>query len=264
MPARVMGWWMMALIVTGCGSQSKTPAPPAAGATLGDPPISLALFNYYATQKAGVPPDKINAGLQASLLEDLERLKAAAAVGESRLDAETTRALELQRLELLARAAARAAGVYASPSDADLHADYERFKASLPPREFHLAHILVATEPAANGLIIKLREGADFAMLARAQSADDSKARGGDLGWNAVGKVPVELTDAVQSLQPGQVASRPVHTAYGWHVVKLLEARAAPVPPFEEVKAQIAVNLQEARYREFLESARAEGREHHK
>src|SRR5690606_26483219 len=50
--------------------------------------------------------------------------------------------------------------------------------------QVHAAHILVATEDAAKAIEEQLRQGADFAELAKEQSADSATAvNGGDLGW---------------------------------------------------------------------------------
>lgn len=132
---------------------------------------------------------------------------------------------------------------------------YDRFVLSLPPKEFHVAHILVATEGMAQVLITELQSGSDFAKLAREKSADDSNAKGGDIGWISPGKLPVEFTAAVQGLKAGQFTQRPVHTPYGWHVIKVLEARSSAAPPFDQVKSQLTVDLHRQRYEKFLAGA---------
>jgi peptidyl-prolyl cis-trans isomerase C len=52
-------------------------------------------------------------------------------------------------------------------------------------------------------------------------------------------------------LAPG----KPVHTPYGWHHIKLIETRAATAPPFDQVKAQLAANLQQDRNRKVLDDS---------
>jgi peptidyl-prolyl cis-trans isomerase C len=240
------------LLMSSCGRNS------AAGkrehspdlATVDGEPIRAALFQRYLELKSGAPAD-IDPTLRRHLLDDLIALKAAAAVGAHLGDAHTQEDAELARLEVLAKAAATAAHVYDTPTDADLQSAYHEYAATLPSNEFHVAQILVSTEALADALIVKLQGGAEFAMLARDQSADDSGARGGDLGWIVPGNLPLEFTDAVKGLKPGQV-TQPVHTKYGWHVIKLLEIRPAAIPPFDDVKAQLAANIQQARYEQFL------------
>lgn len=247
---------MATLYVCACTKQSNTPSQTAAPSA-GTPPVSHALMEYFVSQKAGVPADKVDTQVRETLVRELEELEVAAAAEETNATPEIQEEIQLQRIELLAHAGAIAAGVFAPPSDAELKAEYDGFVASLPAQEFHVAHILVATESAAQILITKLQGGTEFAKLARERSADDSEARGGDLGWIAPGKLPVDFTNAVQALKPGQITAHPVHTIYGWHVIKLLESRPATPPPFEQVKAQLTANLQQARYKKFLESALA-------
>jgi peptidyl-prolyl cis-trans isomerase SurA len=70
----------------------------------------------------------------------------------------------------------------------------------------------------------RIENGADFAELARLHSDDTTAARGGDLGWVSPGDTVPEFERAMAALQPGQV-SRPFKTAFGWHIVQVLERR---------------------------------------
>jgi peptidyl-prolyl cis-trans isomerase C len=240
------------LLMPGCGrnvdSGEREDSP--AVATVDGEPVSAALFQRYLEIKSGSPAP-IDPALRRHLLDDLIALRAAAATGSRLGDVHVQEDVELARLEVLAKAAATAAHVYEPPAGAELQSAYHDYAATLPANEFHVAHILVSTEALADALIVKLRGGADFAQLARDQSADDSAARGGDLGWIEPGNLPLEFTDAVKVLKPGQI-SQPLHTKYGWHVIKLLEIRPAAIPPFDEVKAQLAANIQQVRYEQFL------------
>lgn len=244
---------MAALCFVACARQSNNPPPKPLAANTD----AAALIDYYVLQKTGVSADKVDAAVKAPLLRELEQLQAAALVEQTRADPNVRVAIELQRIELLAHAGAVAAGVFAAPSDAELKTQYELFVASLPSQEFHVAHILVATEAGAQILITKLQGSSDFAALAHEQSADDSKVRGGDLGWITPGKLPSEFTNAVLVLKPNQFTARPVHTIYGWHIIKLLGTRAVTHPSIEQVQAQLAANWQQARFSEFLQSALA-------
>jgi peptidyl-prolyl cis-trans isomerase C len=221
------------------------------------------LADYYVRQLAGVAPDRVPAATRTQLLEDLKKLQSAAAVGERAVMPDTTNAIELSRLEILAHAAAESAGVLAQPTDADLQQAYQSYLQSLPASEYRVAHILVATEPLATAVITELDGGRKFADVAAQRSADDSKSRGGDLGWIRPGHLPVQFFDALKSLKPGEYTKTPIHTAYGWHVIRLIETRAANPPPFDQVKAQLATNLQEDRYRRFLDESAAATKKTH-
>jgi peptidyl-prolyl cis-trans isomerase C len=204
-----------------------------------------------------VPPERIDAGLEARLLHELLQLEAAAAVGAKAADPKALSLAEIARLESLAQSAAEAKGLFAAPSDADLRAEYRKYVSGLPANEFHAAHILTAGENAAAIVVTQLQGGADFGVVATQVSLDESKSRGGDLGWIRPGHLPTEFFDSLKTLKPGEFTTQPFKTAYGWHVLKLIDMRASAPPAFDDVKAQLIVNLQQERYRRFLEKSLA-------
>ncbi len=102
--------------------------------------------------------------------------------------------------------------------------------------QIKVRHIEVADEATAWSIIEQLKNGADFAALAQAQSlADSSRANGGDLGWFSRGMAPIppEVETVAFSLQPGQV-SGPIRPALGFHIIKL-EDREAERPLTNEM-----------------------------
>ena len=94
----------------------------------------------------------------------------------------------------------------------------------------------MANEADANAIIAELKKGGDFAAIAKARSSDPAAAQGGDLGWFKQGDMLPEFADAAFALQPGQVSDKPVHTQYGWHVIKLQERRTVPPASFEQAR----------------------------
>lgn len=139
--------------------------------------------------------------------------------------------------------------------DAEVKAEYDRYKAQLGDKEYHARHILVATEEEAKAIIAKLKAGSKFEDLAKASSKDGSAANGGDLDWaSPAGYVP-EFSKAMVALAKGAITDVPVKTQYGFHVIKLEDTRPTKIPPFEEVKQQVAESLQQRKlqvYREDL------------
>jgi peptidyl-prolyl cis-trans isomerase C len=122
----------------------------------------------------------------------------------------------------------------------------ENYASEAPGTEYNAAHILVETEAEAQAVIAELEGGADFAAIAEARSKDPgSGAQGGDLGWFGLGMMVQPFEAAVTALAPGAV-SAPVETQFGWHVIRLNETRPIPVPTLEEVRAQIAGELEQA------------------
>jgi peptidyl-prolyl cis-trans isomerase SurA len=109
----------------------------------------------------------------------------------------------------------------------------------------HARHILikaneiVPVSEAKNRLMeIKQRieGGADFAEQAKRYSQDGSAQQGGDLDWLSPGQTVPEFEEAMNKLQPGQMAA--VQTQFGWHLIQVLERRNTDVS--EQQKRQQA------------------------
>ena len=137
--------------------------------------------------------------------------------------------------------------------DADIKAEYDKYKAQVGDKEYHARHILVATEDEAKAIIAKLKAGGKFEELAKAQSKDGSAANGGDLDWASPANYVPEFSKAMMALNKGQVTETPVKTQFGYHVIKLEDTRAAKIPPLEEVKQQVAESLQQKKLQAFRE-----------
>jgi peptidyl-prolyl cis-trans isomerase C len=138
-------------------------------------------------------------------------------------------------------------------NDAEAKSEYDKYKAQLGDKEYRARHILVATEDEAKAIITKLKGGAKFDELAKAQSKDGSAANGGDLDWASPANYVPEFSKAMVALQKGAISDTPVKTQYGFHVIKLEDTRAAKVPPFEEVKQQVTESLQQRKLQAFRE-----------
>lgn len=100
-------------------------------------------------------------------------------------------------------------------------------------------HILIKTsevvsEAEARRRLTELRErivagGADFAEIARLNSADASAAQGGNLGWIFPGDTVPEFERGMDALKAGEI-SQPVKSPFGWHLVQVLERRTGGLP----------------------------------
>jgi peptidyl-prolyl cis-trans isomerase C len=137
--------------------------------------------------------------------------------------------------------------------DADIKAEYDKFKAQVGDKEYHARHILVENEADAKAIIAKLKGGAKFEELAKQSKDPGSAQNGGDLDWASPASFVPEFSKAMTSLQKGQITETPVKTQYGYHVIKLEDTRAAKIPPLEEVKQQVAEQLQQRKLAAFRE-----------
>lgn len=69
----------------------------------------------------------------------------------------------------------------------------------------------------------KLEDGADFATLAKEHSdCPSGKMKGGDLGIFPAGRMAPAFSEAVKSIEVGQITG-PVETAFGYHIIKRQE-----------------------------------------
>lgn len=130
--------------------------------------------------------------------------------------------------------------VEAGATDARLHEQYDKFIKEQPAKEEVSArHILVPTEDEAKAVIAELNKGADFATLAKQKSTDPAKDTGGDLGFFSRDSMVPEFADAAFKLGKGEYTKTPVHTQFGWHVIKVDDRRTAAPPSFEESKQEL-------------------------
>ncbi len=144
--------------------------------------------------------------------------------------------------------------------DAELRKEYDAIKAQMGDKEFKVKHILVEKEDEAKDVIAQLQKGAKFDELAKARSKDPgSKDRGGDLDWNAPGGFVKPFGDAMVATPKGKFTAQPVQTQFGYHVILVEDVREAKVPPFDEVKPQLAQRAQAAHLDKYFKELRAKG-----
>ncbi|HEX6318172.1 MAG TPA: peptidylprolyl isomerase [Burkholderiales bacterium] len=109
-----------------------------------------------------------------------------------------------------------------------------------PVTQTRVRHILIRTnevvsESEARRRLEDIRErvvngSADFAQMARVHSDDASAGRGGELDWVYPGDTVPDFERAMQELKVGEI-SPPVRTPFGYHLIQVLERRAADISP---------------------------------
>ena len=113
-------------------------------------------------------------------------------------------------------------------------AEVKSFK---PVKEIRAKHILLKTEQEAKDVIIQLKAGASFEMLA-AKYSQDKSAPDGDLGYFTEDMMIPEFGRAVFDLKKEQL-SEPIKTPFGWHVVIVQDIRQSSPPSFEDIKNEL-------------------------
>ncbi|HDH88009.1 MAG TPA: hypothetical protein ENF36_08240 [Desulfobacteraceae bacterium] len=123
----------------------------------------------------------------------------------------------------------------------------ERFK---NPKKIKARHILLKVSPDASesenketkeralSLLKRLKNGEDFAALAKKYSQGPTASRGGDLGYFTRGKMVKPFEKLAFSLKKGEIGG-PVKTRFGWHIIRVDDIKEATVKTFSEVRNQI-------------------------
>ena len=150
-------------------------------------------------------------------------------------------------------------------TDADMKAEYDKFKAQSSGTEYRARHILVEKEEEAKALIAQIKAGGNFEELAKKNSKDPgSGANGGDLDFAAPGSYVPEFSQAMVKLKKGEMTQEPVKSQFGYHIIKLDDTREAQFPPFDEVKPQIKQRLEQQRQSAFRDEIRAKAKTDYK
>jgi peptidyl-prolyl cis-trans isomerase C len=253
-------------VLTACAKTEQSAAPAATdksvpapapvaivnGATITRNEYDIYVKGLLQGKQQELTPEQKNQVLDE--LISMELLSAQAEKDGLDKDPDTAAQLQVLRIRVLADAASQKVLKGQEPTDAQLKAEYETAVASMDKTEYHARHILVATKDQADQIIKKLKGGAKFEDLAKAQSLDTgSKANGGDLGWFTTSRMVKPFADAVKALKKGEITPQPVQTQYGWHVIQLEDTREAAPPPFDQVKAQLVNSVIRKKLQAYVE-----------
>ena len=190
--------------------------------------LDLAVFN--ADQfRAGITPTDADLNAEYTASPDAFRVDEKRRVRYLALDAATLRTT-----------------VNVTPQDVE-----QRYRDNIAtfstPEQTRASHILFATEgkdaaevrKTAEDVLARVKNGEDFAALAKQYSDDGSKEMGGDLDFNARGIMVAEFDAAMWALQPGQTTDELVQTQFGFHIIRVTDRRAAETRTLEQVRAQL-------------------------
>jgi peptidyl-prolyl cis-trans isomerase D len=142
-------------------------------------------------------------------------------------------------------------------SDADLQDYYAKNKNRyISTEQRHAHHILIAVNDKvdaatalkkAQDIEAKLKAGANFEALAKQYSDDaGSAAQGGDLGLSERGSLEAPFGDALFAMKPGDI-SAPIHTRFGYHIIRLDEIEPARGKTFAEARSDVLDQLKHDR-----------------
>ena len=137
----------------------------------------------------------------------------------------------------------------------------EQFKS---PKTVEARHILIKVEQEADDatvaearnriedILLKIREGQDFAELARQYSEGPTKDKGGYLGEFQRNSMVKPFADKAFSMAPGEI-SEPVRTRFGWHLIKVEKVNEASTTALDDARAEILEKITDVRSKELAQ-----------
>ena len=216
------------------------------------------LFQESQKKNIAVNAEEVNSQIKAirgrfSSQEEFEKIIAEMGVSEAEIKSQIERNLAIR--ELIDTQVIEKILV----SEADTKAYYDENPALFKkPEQVKASHILIKVESDATDLEKaqarieiakihqKLKDGQDFAALARENSQGPSAENGGDLGYFGRGQMVKPFEDAAFALKPGQV-SEIVETRFGYHLIKVFDKQPEGVMAYAEVKDRLTQHLKAQR-----------------
>ncbi|NQT00921.1 MAG: peptidylprolyl isomerase [Planctomycetes bacterium] len=104
----------------------------------------------------------------------------------------------------------------------------------------------------AEDLLKQIKEGADFAALAKANSSCSSAAQGGDLNFFGKGNMVPPFEKAAFALETGKVSDI-VETRFGYHIIKVTDRKGTGTTSFEQAKNDIIQKLTQGKKNELAQ-----------
>ncbi len=147
-------------------------------------------------------------------------------------------------------------------SDDDAFNEYLKNNPNSHPsiNEFTAAHILLnpkkrgdeeAALKRAEEVLVKLKAGEAFEVLAEQYSEDPNFSSGGALGTFKSGEFLPEIEQSISDLKVGQTTGI-VKTKLGYHIVKLIGKKLTPDPKFEKEKERLKSKVLEYSFKRQL------------
>jgi peptidyl-prolyl cis-trans isomerase C len=247
------------IAVAVCGGCAKKSASKSAFegvvVTVNGHEVTRAVLEAFTKSRTGHSYKDLGATEQARTLDDLIEMVLIAdaprpedPVAKAAVDAE----IELARIGLTASQKAKDF-LATAPSEQEIKTEYDaQLQLMAGQSEYLTRHIVVDSQEKADAIVKQLNAGGDFIRLAAGHSQDPS-AKEGIVAWIGSEQREKMFADAVRDLKKGQYTPAPVHSQFGWHVIRLEDTRARTPPDYETAKAQIKETLQRKRLRAYID-----------
>lgn len=143
----------------------------------------------------------------------------------------------------------------AKVTDEDVKAYYDEHKEDFSPfNKIRISLIRVKTEEEAKKILERLKEGEDFAKVAKEKSIDTNSAKiGGDLGFLSRGQLAKEHEVIAVRLKKGEISDA-IKTQLGYDIIKVTDKQVNKVIEFEKVRDFIFQHLSAEKQKEVFDS----------
>ncbi len=142
-------------------------------------------------------------------------------------------------------------------TDAAVKEYYAKNKTRYSTDEVHAQHILLGTQKEAEEVLAEVKKpGVDFQKVAETRSKDPSaKNTRGDVGFFSRTMFDQAFTDAAFGASTGDIVG-PVKTAFGWHIIKVIDRKVGKVLDFAEVEQRVRADYQRQLLKDYVVSLR--------
>ncbi|MCM2321659.1 MAG: peptidylprolyl isomerase [Oligoflexia bacterium] len=224
--------------------------------TITDRDLRAVLSNFNEGQRSTILKDPQSRRQVLNTLVDQEVLVAEAAREKIDQSAEFKDAVEVFRKHWLSTKMLEK-NVAPKVSDQAVKKYFEDHKSRYSTDQVHAMHILLPDEQKAQE-VLKLANApnADFQALAEKHSKDPSaKNNRGDLGFFGRDRMVPEFTESAFAGRAGEIVG-PVKTAYGYHLIKVIEKKSGKPMEFSEVELRVRSELQQELTRFYVSKLR--------
>jgi EpsD family peptidyl-prolyl cis-trans isomerase len=257
---------LIAVFLVGCSSKAQD------GKVIAEVNGQKLTYDYLMDQ---IPPEYQNTMSDQDLAKaidtwiDMELLYQEAAKHNLEKDKHVLNVIDQTRKSIIARKyLENGIGPNLPVTEQEIDSVYKQEKDKFTNNEatYHLGHIVLKNEKAAEAVYGRLKGGEDFAKMAGDYSEDTiSMKNGGDIGFLPASALEKDMVDALNTLPVGQF-TRPLASQSGYyHIFQLKEKRSSgSTMPLENVRNDITQAItaqkQQAAYDSVLTGLKAKAK----
>jgi parvulin-like peptidyl-prolyl isomerase len=239
--------------------QMGIPAASVAIATVGDRVLTESDLRKKYIHKAAEDADReAHAVLREVYEEQLQVMlfkEAAARAGYANSESVKSRSKSYEDSILVQSYLENVIALKISVTDAEVQEYYDKYKTRFRemPR-LKVATLTRVLEEDALDDYNKLKSGADFAWLAKRNSVDEWREKGGERDWMTAEQLPVELFRALDSLKTGAFTA-PMKAENGFIIVQLVDREEGEQKSFDKVSSVIRLQIERQKQLEAIDEA---------